>query len=69
MTLGERIRKARQQEGVGTEALAESLGVHRRTIERWERGDVEPSRAKVRLLALLLGRSVEWFYNDETEAP
>jgi len=60
--LGERIRKAREEATIGVPALAEGLGVHRRTVERWESGEREPSRAKVRVLALLLRKPYEWFY-------
>ena len=60
-TLGERIREAREERGYGVPALAESLGVHRRTVERWESGEVQPSRAKVKVLALLLDKPLEWF--------
>lgn len=62
MTLGERIRKAREEATIGVPALAEGLGVHRRTVERWESDEVVPSRAKVRLLGLLLQKPAAWFY-------
>ena len=51
MTLGARIRQAREAQGVRIVTLAEALGVHRRTLERWESGEIQPSRAKVKLLA------------------
>lgn len=60
MTVGGRIRQAREAQGVGTASLAEALGVHRRTVERWESGEVEPSRAKLRVVALLLNCTVAW---------
>lgn len=61
MTLAERIRFAREARGLHTPALAEALGVHKRTVERWESGAVKPTRAKLRVLALLLDRPIEWF--------
>ena len=65
MTLGARIRAAREEQRLSIEALAESLGVHRRTLERWESGEIQPSRRKVSLIALLLDKPVEWFYQEE----
>lgn len=54
MPLHVRLRAAREAKGYTVAGLAEALGVHRRTLERWEAGTTTPTRAQLRVLALLL---------------
>lgn len=54
VALSGRIAEARARKGYTLAGVAEALGVHRRTLERWEAGAITPSRAKLRVLALLL---------------
>lgn len=41
MTVGERIKKRREEMGMTVDELAEKLGKNRATIYRYERGDIE----------------------------
>lgn len=47
MTIGERIRVAREGLGLSQEGLAEQLGVTQRTVSKWELGQTAPSRERV----------------------
>lgn len=49
-----RIRELRVQRGIRPGALAESLGVSRNTIWRWEQGEMTPRGAHLLALARLL---------------
>lgn len=42
ITLGDRLKAARQDAGITGERMGELLGVNRRTITRWESGDSAP---------------------------
>lgn len=57
--LGARLREDREALGIGIGTLADGLGVHRRTLERWESGAIRPSRSKLRVIALLLNQPNE----------
>ena len=39
-TIGDRLRKARESAGISVGGMAETLGVERKTISRWERSTV-----------------------------
>lgn len=54
MTLGDRIRTARNNAGLSQVRLAEQLGVAQTTLSAWERNINEPSRDEIRRLANLL---------------
>ena len=41
MTTGERIKQRRKELGMSADDLAEAIGVHRTTIFRYEKGDIE----------------------------
>lgn len=41
MTTGERIKQRRKELGMSADELAEAIGVHRTTIFRYEKGDIE----------------------------
>lgn len=60
-TLGDRIRKAREQSGLTLDALAQESGVARQSIGPWEAGARTPGAATlaqvVRVLAGRLGAS------------
>lgn len=54
LCLGNRIKKARKQEGLTQEQLAEVIGVSRSAISRWESGDMEPTIKNLAELARTL---------------
>ena len=41
MTTGERIKQRRKELGMSADELADAIGVHRTTIFRYEKGDIE----------------------------
>ncbi|HXQ69387.1 MAG TPA: DNA cytosine methyltransferase, partial [Pyrinomonadaceae bacterium] len=48
--------RLREQAGVTIEALAELVGFSKRTLYRWERGEVVPRRAAITLLEEMLAQ-------------
>ena len=58
-TLGEAIRANRERCKMTQEFVAESLGVSRQAVSKWERGTSDPSTANLMALAKLFGVSAE----------
>lgn len=59
---GARIRTARKAAGYrNAESLAVALGVSHRTIQRWEANEGEPSIARLRQIAALTEKPLEFF--------
>ena len=53
MTIGERIRRLRQEKGLTQEAVAAALGISRQAIAKWESGQSTPSTDNLLKLAEL----------------
>lgn len=60
-TLGERIRDRRMKCRMTQEFVAESLGVSRQAVSKWESGASDPSTSNLIALAKLLNVPVESF--------
>lgn len=60
MSIGERIKQARQQKRHSQKELAASMGVTQATISQWENGDYAPERSKMALLAKVLSVTPIW---------
>lgn len=58
-TLGETLRERRIACGMTQELVAESLGVSRQAVSKWEGGKTDPSTANLLALAELYGIPVE----------
>ena len=58
-TLGETLRDKRIERGMTQELVAESLGVSRQAVSKWESGKTDPSTANLLALADLLGVPIE----------
>ena len=43
ITVGKRIRQARELAGFTQEKLAETIGVSRTAVSRWESGEIDPT--------------------------
>lgn len=56
---GERLRSLRQDRGLSVQALADAAGLHRNTVDQYERGLREPTFKAVCALADALGASTE----------
>ena len=61
MTIGSRIKKARQAQGLSQAELADTLGITRSACSQWESDEgTGPRRERLERLADLLGVSYEW---------
>ena len=58
-TLGETLRDKRVERGMTQELVAESLGVSRQAVSKWESGKTDPCTANLLALADLLDVPVE----------
>ena len=67
MTLHEKIYELRKKNGLSQEALAESLGVSRQSVSKWETGEATPEVNKLLSLSKLFGVTTDYMLNDETE--
>ncbi len=70
MSLGERIKEAREQHlSLTQKELGYKLGIDSVSVSRWERNVVEPRPRHIRELARLTDLPVSWFfYEDEVPA-
>ncbi len=53
MTIGEKLKAARNGAGLTQEQVAEALGVSRQAVSKWENGTAEPSTSNLLALAKL----------------
>ena len=58
-TLGETIKESRTRCNMSQEFVAESLGISRQAVSKWESGASDPSTSNLIALAKLFGVSVE----------
>ena len=58
-TLGETIKAYRMERNMTQEFVAESLGVSRQAVSKWEKGTSDPSTTNLLALAKLYGVSAE----------
>jgi len=58
-TLGETIKAYRMERNMTQEFVAESLGVSRQAVSKWEKGASDPSTSNLLALAKLYGISAE----------
>ncbi len=65
MSIKQRIRSIRAEQGISQEALAELLDVSRQTISKWENGQVRPSAENLARLSHALGVSVDALVKDD----
>lgn len=66
MTLGERLKLAREYAGLTQDGLVDKSGVHQATISKIERGDAERSSFVVEL-AVACGVQPEWLAMERGE--
>lgn len=67
VSMGARLRQAREYLGVSQEAVAEALGVPRASVSAMESGRRKVSSLELRDLARLYKRPLEWFYGDDAQ--
>ena len=65
MTFAEKLIRLRKREGWSQEALAESLGVSRQAVSRWEQGTAMPSADNLIYLSKLYGITLDALVHGE----
>lgn len=63
-TISDRVRKARETAGLTQEALANKLGVTRKTVASWE-GGRSPRKMTLTLMALICAVPIWWMLDEE----
>lgn len=66
MTLGEKIRAARKDAGLTQAQMAQMLGVSRQAVTKWETGKGIPDIENLKVMAGLLGMSLDELLDDGT---
>ena len=65
MSIGEQIKKARQNKGYTQQELADMLGVAKNTVTGYERGNRAPDALKIKAIAKALGVTGNWLMECE----
>lgn len=65
-TIGERLRSVRKRHGLRQEDLAARVGVHPKTVSRWENNTQPPEAAALEHVAATLGVTEQWLRYGET---
>ena len=65
MSYAERIKEVRKNNGISQERLAETLGVSRQCVTKWESGRCYPSVENLLIMANEFNASIDWFFADE----
>lgn len=68
-SFGQRILAARKERGLGQDEVASAVGVHPKTISRWENDKQPADLEHVERLASVLGVSVDWLRHGEPKLP
>lgn len=68
MSIGEKIKKLRQEKNVSQAELGEIVGVHEKHISRYERGISRPSVEILRKMAGYFGVSIDFIVNEDNSA-
>ena len=66
--VGDRMRKALREAGIGVGEIADYLGVARTTVSNWINGRIEPSVQTLRLWALRCGVDYDWLRDGRLPA-
>lgn len=68
-TLGDRLRKAREQAGVGVDEFASEIGVSRNTVTNYEKDHVKPRKIVMKAWALRTGVPIFWLETGIAPTP
>lgn len=63
-SLGERIRKAREDQGLSQSQFASLLGVDRKTVSNWEGQRNQPRYGDLMLISSVTDVSLEWLAGE-----
>lgn len=69
LTLGQRLRIAREQTGLEQREFADEIGASRQTVGAAENGRVTPRRMTLRLWSMRSGVSLHWLETGEAPSP
>lgn len=69
MSLGENIKKRREELKMSQEYLAEQIGVSRQAVSKWEKGQSEPTAGNLIQLAHLLETTLSDLVEPEKKEP
>lgn len=61
----QRLKEAREKNGLTQKEVAEKIGAHLNTVYLWERGQICPQLYFIDALADLYGVSIEWLCGRE----
>ena len=64
-TIGNRIRSLRKKQGLSQEEFADTIGVARQTISRWEKESDVPTIKSLELICSAFGLSMDYFLSAE----
>ena len=67
MTLGQKIKKLRNEKGLTQKELADKVYVTFQTVSKWEKDENEPDVSTLRELAKLFGCSMDYLLSEEEE--
>jgi transcriptional regulator with XRE-family HTH domain len=67
VSMGGRLRQAREFLGLSQESVAEALGIPRASVSAIESGRRKVSSLELRDLARLYKRPIEYFYSDDSQ--
>jgi transcriptional regulator with XRE-family HTH domain len=66
--LADRMRKALRSAGIGSQDMADYLGVSRTSISNWTHGHFPPDTRTLRLWAMKTGVSYDWLTEPQVKA-
>ena len=69
MTIAEKLYRCRKAKGYSQETMAETLGVSRQTVSKWETGETLPEIGKLRPLAGAFGVTTDWLLDEDEGYP
>jgi transcriptional regulator with XRE-family HTH domain len=67
--IGERIRDAREEDGLTLQGLAAQVGLSHQQLQKYEVGVNRICASRLYHVALALDRPVMWFYGEENSQP
>lgn len=66
MTLGEKLKEVRKENGLSQEQLSEKLGVSRSAVAKWETDKGIPDIDNLKVISQLLNVSIDYLINDDS---
>ena len=69
MTLGQKIKKLRNENGLTQKDLSNMVNVTFQTVSKWEKDENEPDVSTLKKLASLFGCSLDYLLSEEEDQP